>query len=196
MECCRFFGVTTLCFQSGLLWVSAGQGAPLLPSARSAAARRPDASVVSSPRRGPACPGRAFSRAGLPWAPVSCIQTDLLSGSQLIGAAWGLEHSSVPLDTGQVGGRHSRQAREEPGPERLGLGSAAPGHSRVGTAAALPGHRPCFPSAWEQGPWRHLTRRVTGNQGHRPHRVSAIGGETLPLLAGRPQDHPVGESPL
>lgn len=94
----------------------------------------------------------------------------VLSSSELPGA-WS-ERSSVPLDTGQVGGSHSRQAREEPGSERPGLGLQLLGtqplrHRRP----ALPGCRPCFPSAREQGPWRHLTLRMPGNQGHGPHSI-------------------------
>lgn len=131
-----FLVVTTLCSQKWVLCVAAGQGAPLLPSARSPAAPRPDASMVSSPKRGPTCPGQSLqAEQGIPGCPFLVIKTDLLSGSQLIRAAWGLGRSSVPLDTGQVGGSHSRQAQEEPGTERPGLGPAAPGTAASAQAA-------------------------------------------------------------
>lgn len=49
-------------------------------------------------------------RAEHPWVTVSRHQNRLLSGPQLISAAWGLERSSVPLDTGQgaTAARHGR----------------------------------------------------------------------------------------
>lgn len=45
--------------------------------------------------------------------------------------------------------------------ERPGLGPAAPGHRRPLFQAV----GPRFPSALEQGPWRHLTLRVTVETG-------------------------------
>lgn len=102
--------------------------------------------------------------------PFLVIRTDLLSGSQLIElpGAWSALLSLWTL----AGGREPQpQAREEPGSERPArdqlLGTAtwaqAAGSSRPQT---------CFPSsAQEQGPWWHLTPRVTGNQGHGPHSV-------------------------
>lgn len=100
-------------------------------------------------------PAEPSGRGGIPGFPFLVIKTDLFSGSQLIRAAWALERSSVPLDTGQVGGSHAwPSSQEEPGMER----GRAWGLQLLGTAALgtdgllLQAVGPCFLSALEQGP--------------------------------------------